>query len=137
MNEIKYRTLLNNISLIYEMFEQFLISVLIEKLNLKKGMYFKTAKEKFKEYGFNIEKSNYWNKIYELQKLVNVIKHADGNSKDELQKIRKDFFTPEKSMIKNSINDMTLNVEECDLEDYCINIMKFIDDMPNKFEKEE
>lgn len=136
--EIQYRMLLTFICLICQMFEQFLIDIIIEKLNLKKGLYFNNAKDKFKEYGFNYENLNSWEKIKELRLLVNVIKHADGESKNKLQAIKPSYFyNNANDMIKNTINDMKLNIEAKDFFEYCTAIMEFINDMPSCFEKEK
>ena len=78
-----------------------------------------------------------WDKINELRLLVNVIKHADGNSRNELQNIRPDLFYDSPSdTINNTINDMKLNITSKDFFEYCSKIIEFINDMPGCFEKE-
>lgn len=135
--EIQYRVTLTFISLIRQMFEQFLTEILIEKLDLKKGLYFSEVKDKFKQYGFEFEKVDSWKKIYELGLLVNVIKHGDGDSRKKLQVIRKDYFFVNNSddMLKSTINNMKLNVTEKDFIMYCEKIIEFINDMPSNYKK--
>lgn len=136
--EIQYRMILMYISLICQMFEQFVINQIIEKLELNKGIYFLKAKDKFKLYGFEFEILDSWKKIEELRLLVNVIKHGDGDSKNKLQEIRKDLFYSEKNeMLRNSINDMTLNITAKDFFEYCKSIIEFIEQMPTTYEKKE
>lgn len=136
--EIQYRMELMYISLICQMFEQFIINQIIEKLELNKGMYFANAKKKFKLYGFEFETLKSWKKIEELRLLVNVIKHGDGDSKNKLHEIRKDlFYSKENEMLRNTINDMTLNVTAKDFFEYCMNIIEFIEQMPTEYEKKE
>lgn len=137
ITELKYRVQLMIIALMCEMFEQFLINILVKKLDLKKEITFKEAKKIFSDFGFNIEKSKQWKKINELRLLVNVIKHGDGVSKKRLNKIRKDFFYNTKSKIGNALNDMTLNVQEEDLTNYFCVILNFINDMPREFKKQD
>lgn len=134
--EIQYRMMLMFTSLVYQMFEQFLINIIIEKLGLKKGLYFSDAQKIYNEYGFYFKNMKSWNKLYELGLLVNVIKHADGDSRRRLQEMRSDYFYDNQNdMIKNTINDMKLNITEKDFFEYCSKIIEFIDDMPESFEK--
>lgn len=135
--EMQYRVLLTFICLICQMFEQFLIDIIIDRLKLDKGLFFEDAKLKFREYGFDYENLNSWKKIKELRLLVNVIKHADGYSRNRLQELKPNYFYDNANdMIKNTINDMKLNIEEKDFFEYCTAIMEFINDMPSCFEKE-
>ncbi len=131
--ELKYRMKLMFITLMCEMFEQFLIDVLVKKLNLKKGLSFEDVKKIFSNFEFDIEKSTQWGKIKELRLLVNVIKHGDGESKKRLKKLRKDFFYDTKNSLGNTLNDMSLNVQEEDMNGYFFSILEFINDMPNEF----
>lgn len=135
--EIDYRMMLMYLSLICQMFEQFLLNIIIEKLNLQKGIDFGDLNEKFKEYGFDFKAVSSWDKIYELRTLVNVIKHADGSSKNKLIELRPYYFYDNaNNMIKNTINDMKLNIKAKDFFEYANAIMKFIDEMPNVYKKE-
>lgn len=135
--EIQYRLELTFLCLVCQMFEQFLIDIIVDRLKLDKGLYFEDVKFKFNEYGFDCESINSWKKIEELRLLVNVIKHADGKSREKLQKIKPNYFYCDpKDMIKNTINDMKLNIETKDFFSYCTAIIEFINKMPNRFEKE-
>lgn len=136
--EIQYRMELMYLCLICQMFEQFIIDIIMEKLEIKKGIYFREVQSLYKQYGFDFEKLKSWPKIYELRLIVNVIKHADGDSRKKLQEIRKDIFYVEgETMIKNTINDMTLNITIKDFSKYCYGIIDFINEMPYTFEKNE
>lgn len=129
--ELQNRLLLMSISLLCEMFEQFLGSIIFSNFKLEKGLDFNNIKKNFKENGYNLEDNSHWNKINELRLLVNVIKHGDGYSRKQLQNIRPDFFD-HKDIIKNTLNDVELNVWDNDLDDYFIELTKFIDEIPNK-----
>ncbi len=136
ITELKYRMKLMFIALMCEMFEQFLIDILVKKLNLKNGLLFENVKNLFSNFGFDIEKSTQWEKINELRLLVNVIKHGDGESKKRLKKLRKDFFDDTRDSLGNTLNDMSLNVQEEDMNSYFFSILEFINDMPNEFKIE-
>lgn len=136
--EIQYRMELMYLCLICQMFEQFLTDIIMEKLEIKKGIYFSEVQSLYKQYGFDFEMLKSWSKIYELRLLVNVIKHADGDSRKKLQEIRKDiFYVEQKTMLKNTINDMTLNITPKEFFEYCYSIIDFINEMPNTFVKKE
>lgn len=135
--EIDYRMLLMYLCMISQMFEQFLIDIIVRNLNLEKGIRFTDVIKKFQEYGFVFEEISSWEKIVELRLLVNVIKHADGQSKDKLQKIREDYFYDKNKMINNAINDMKLNIRAKDFFEYATAIVNFINDMPTCYEKKE
>lgn len=135
--EIQYRMLLMFITLICQMYEQFLLDIIIKKLEFKRGIYFNKVQEIYNEYGFDFKNMKSWDKVNELRLLVNVIKHADGNSRNELQNIRPDFFYDSPSdTINNTINDMKLDITSKDFFEYCSKIIEFINDMPGCFEKE-
>lgn len=131
--ELENRLLLMIISLICEMYEQFLGSILILNLNINAGLTFNDIQTKYCKYGYELSSNSHWEKINELRKLVNVIKHSDGRSRRELQKIRPDYFD-DAQPISNTLNDVELNVWPKDLEEYLVEIMKFIDEMPNTIE---
>ena len=135
--EIQYRMLLMFITLICQMYEQFLLDIIIKKLEFERGIYFNKVQEIYNEYGFDFKNMKSWDKINELRLLVNVIKHADGNSRNELQNIIPDLFYDSPSdTINNTINDMKLNITSKDFFEYCSKIIEFINDMPGCFEKE-
>ena len=125
---MKYRNLAIFINLIYQMLEQFIISlckfqqkyhsynVYINRLRLRD---LHKCNLMFKKY----------NKIYELRLLQNVLKHSDGESKEELLTIRPDYFIEKNSVLaiyKNTIIDATLNISDDDLKEYVIAIKEFL-----------
>ena len=129
--ELKNRLLLMTLSLLCEMFEQFLGDILISNNKNNSGLEFSDIKKIFKNSGYDLENNSHWNKINELRLLVNVIKHGDGRSRRELQGIRDDFFVHEQS-IKNTLNDVELNVWDDNLVEYFLELIKFIDEIPNE-----
>jgi hypothetical protein len=52
----------------------------------------KTVQERLEGAGVDIEKFSSWSKVCELRLLANTVKHADGDSADELRKLRPDIF---------------------------------------------
>lgn len=129
--ELKNRLLLMSISLLCEMFEQFLGDILISNDKNNSGLQFSDIKKIFRNFGYDLENNSHWAKINELRLLVNVIKHGDGKSRKKLQKIRDDFFDHEQP-IENTLNDVELNVWDYDLEEYFLELIKFIDEIPNE-----
>ena len=89
----------------------------------------------FDEYNFEIENLDIYDKINELRLLQNVLKHAEGTSKKELNEKRPDYFTTKKSvfaMYRNTIIDATLNISDEDLKDYVDAIKEFLKLFPDK-----
>jgi hypothetical protein len=135
---MKYRNLAIYINLIYQMLEQFIISlckfqqkyhsynVYINRLRLRD---LHKCNLMFKKYDFDFENLKEYNKIYELRLLQNVLKHSDGESKEELLTIRPDYFIEKNSVLaiyKNTIIDATLNISDDDLKEYVIAIKEFL-----------
>jgi len=78
-----------------------------------------------------------WPKIKELRMVVNVIKHAEGDSAKKLRNIRPDFFESEYSkgldnlkLNKNTLLDITLNIKDKDFSAYADACILFWDDLP-------
>lgn len=127
--ELENRLLLMTISLLCEMFEQFLGDIIISELKIKEGLDFNMIKKMFFDNGYDLESNSHWETVNELRLLVNVIKHGDGSSRKKLQKIRQDYFDHE-NIIKNTLNDVELNIWDDDLENYFLELMNFIDELP-------
>lgn len=127
--EIENRILLAIITLLCEMYEQYLGGILIANLNITKGLSYSDIKNIYCEYGYDLSSNSHWNKIEELRALVNVIKHGDGRSRSLLQEKRPDYIDHTEP-IKNTLNDVELNVWKEDLDNYFLELIKFIDEMP-------
>ena len=141
---MKYRNLAMYINVIYQMLEQFIMAICrfqqeyhtgdpyIKNLSLKN---LNQCIKMFDEYNFEIENLDIYDKINELRLLQNVLKHAEGTSKKELNEKRPDYFTTKKSvfaMYRNTIIDATLNISDEDLKDYVDAIKEFLKFFPDK-----
>lgn len=142
IKNIKYRYLATHINLIYQMFEQFLLSIskrqqkfishdrIIKELKLEN---LTDCVEMMKKYDFDISLFDEYNKINELKFLYNVIKHGDGKSKRKLEKIRPDIFSKnDLDIYNNTIIDDTLNISKTDLISYINSINNILKKFPDK-----
>jgi len=104
----------------------------------KKGFQF--VKDVFKYHNQSFENMACWDKLKELRLLVNVIKHAAGDSEKKLRKIRPDYFA-----YKNGLGDVdllelynstllepTIQISQQDFIDYYNAIMSFWDELPER-----
>lgn len=142
VKNMKYRHLATYISMIYQMFEQFILSLAKHqqkfishdyKINDLKLEYLRHGIKMLKEYNFDITILSEYKKIDELRLLYNVIKHGDGDSKKELEKIRADFFVNNGlDMFDNTIINDTLNISKTDLDTYINSIKKLLNQFPDK-----
>lgn len=82
-----------------------------------------------------------WTKIKELRLLVNVIKHAEGNSADRLRKIRPDYFEWDRrfgyeydklKFHKTTLLEETLNITNQDFDSYNKILVSFWDELPER-----
>lgn len=142
---MKYRNLAIYINLIYQMLEQFLISFFQfqQKFNLNDK---DIKKETFrnldqcanllkKYFNLDIKQFDNYNKINELRLLQNVLKHSEGESKEQLLKIRPDYFIENNNVFtiyNNTIIDSTLNITDEDLKEYIDSIKNFLKEFPDK-----
>ena len=143
---MKYRNLAMYINLIYQMLEQFIISICVFQqkyhsydnyINSLKLRDLHRCNLMFKKYNFDFELLTEYKKINELRLLQNVLKHSDGESKDELILIRPDYFVKKKSVLNiynNTIIEPTLNITDEDFKEYVIAIKKFLRIIPDKLE---
>jgi hypothetical protein len=153
VKNMKYRNLSTYIMLTYEMFEQFLISIVIFQLKfhtydkkilnkydiqkIKSSYTSVNYIEFFKEYNFDFENIGEYEKIKELKSLYNVLKHGFGISMKELKESRPDYFENEDKvstldMNNNTIIDDTLFINNSDYDDYVKAIKIFLNQFPNK-----
>lgn len=142
IKNIKYRYLATHIGLIYQMFEQFILSLSKRqqkfishdrKINELKLEYLSDCIEMMKKYNFDITLSSEYKKIEELRYLYNVIKHGDGKAKKKLEKIRPDIFEKKDlDRYNNTIIDDTLNISKNDLDLYINSINNILNSFPDK-----
>ena len=136
---VSYRLLLAWTSMTYQLWEQQLMVLTYRIIELFKHEYFGFQKPE----NLNIEQFDCWKKIYEMRLLVNVIKHAEGDSAERLMRIRPDLFASEKSPIDGTsiadeyvlenvhttIGIPSLNLSEEDLMEYTNELIIFWDEM--------
>lgn len=136
--------LLMTISMLYHIWEQQIIKFTLKELEHyfeidKKVLKYDSVHKIFELHGLDICRTKSWTKIKELKKLVNTIKHGDGESADSLRKIRPDFFKNDYSTYDTLklhgsvlIDIDTLNVKESDLFEYVNATKDFWDEMPER-----
>lgn len=142
---MKSNNLLMTISMLYHIWEQQLIRFTVREMKhyikvSKKEMPFSDVQIIFKLHGVDIVKTQAWKKLRELKFLVNVIKHADGESADKLRKIRPDFFeleivkgTDTLELYESALsNKYALQVSEQDLHVYINAAKEFWDEFPER-----
>ncbi|MFR5643184.1 hypothetical protein [Clostridium paraputrificum] len=145
---MKYNTKMMWISTVYQFWEQQVRKFLYDEIShthilgdykdfCTKGI--SDIKEIFLWFNYNLELKNSWKEINELRLVNNVIKHGDGWSARELQKIKPEYFEDELQinrleLYKNSLNDEVLNINEYDFERYCNSLIGFWDELPERIE---
>lgn len=142
---MKYRNLAIYINLIYQMLEQFLISFFqfqqrfnLNDKDIKKETFRsldQCANLLKKYFNLDIKQFDNYNKINELRLLQNVLKHSEGESKEQLLKIRPDYFIENNNVFtiyNNTIIDSTLNITDEDLKEYIDSIKNFLKEFPDK-----
>ena len=95
-------------------------------------------KEYFLKFDVSFGKMPCWSKIEELGLLVNVLKHAEGQSADKLRKLRPDYFKIKNPIgIEDSLKcynsaliERTLNITNDDFEKYYNSLIEFWDRIP-------
>lgn len=146
VKNMKYRNLINYINLTYKMYDQFLIAFVKQKIDfiitdkkLLKGINVNKIDYKnfFLQFDFDITKLDGYYKIDEMRELQNVFKHGYGRAMNNLKKLRPDFFEESEemsslNMFNNTIIDDTLNIKECDYEEYINAIKKVLRQFPSK-----
>lgn len=142
-----YRSLSMWISCICQIWEQQIFSFIVnelekegirpEKKEINKGFLF--SKEVFKEFQIIFEDLKCWPTIQELRWLVNVIKHAEGDSEEKLRKIRPDYFDKSGfgsqdslSLYHTSLLEKTLNITLDDFNRYYEGLIAFWDELPER-----
>lgn len=106
--------------------------------DMQKGFAF--AKEVFEEHQQPFDQMRSWNKIKELRLLVNVLKHAEGDSEKKLRQLRPDYFTQNicgkkydlMSMYHTSLLESTLKMQEQDFIKYYDVLVDFWKVLPER-----
>lgn len=146
---MRYRTLALWISLLSQVWEQqnitFLrdelahegLSIATEKGKKITGWGIKEITEVYKGFGVELSKLSIWEKIDEMRHLVNVLKHAEGNSAETLRKIRPDFFDSggwgdSLELYHTSLNEEVLNIENQDFIIYHEALIQFWNELPER-----
>lgn len=106
--------------------------------DIKRGFAF--SKEVFEWHQQPFEQMTVWPKIKELRLLVNVIKHAEGDSEQKLRKLRPDYFTENvagttfdmMSLYHTTLLEPTLMIQVQDFLDYFSALVQFWIDLPER-----
>ena len=129
---------------LYQVWEQQLRQFLFQEMSHDYNIQFKTfctklskIKEKFKFHNVDIENFSCWPEINELRLLCNVVKHGDGKSAKELQKIKPTLFKQEDGtdymeIFKTTLLEETLNINEMTLQNYRDALLSFWDEIPER-----
>jgi hypothetical protein len=152
MSLMQYNTRLMSIATLYQFWEQQFRRFAFEELTRhhsfvdKKGrkVEFKTfctqideIKEMLLQCGVNTTSLDSWAKIDELRLLQNVIKHGDGKSAADLEKIRPDLFrkvgeTKIMDLYLTILNERALDVEDKEIITYGEALQRFWDELPER-----
>ena len=145
---MRYRNIGMWIECLCQVWEQQLYSFIIheaqqdgieyEPSDMKKGFTF--SKEVFDWHQQSFEEMEAWGKIKELRLLVNVLKHAEGNSEQKLRVLRPDYFTKEIDGVQydliaryhTTLIEPTLMITKQDFIDYYDTLVKFWKDLPER-----
>ncbi|KON10978.1 hypothetical protein FDF50_11995 [Clostridium botulinum] len=110
------------------------------------GTDFKEVKECFKIHNQNLESLNCWYKIKELRLIVNVLKHAEGDSAEKLRKMRPNLFEwPQDYNIKGdklefhytTLLEETINISNEDFLRYHDTLIEFWNELPERMYSDE
>ena len=147
VKNIKYRYLCMNIVTIYEMLEQFLISLIKGRIFLSMDMKLKRKYEKSNfyksdiisfykdEFNYNIEDNIYYNEVNELRLVHNVIKHGEGDSSSTLKQINPKYLAKLEDyyLYNDTIINDNLDINDNDFERFYKAIKNFMSEMPKYF----
>jgi hypothetical protein len=148
---MKYRNLGMWISCLCQVWEQQLITFVKHEMEkdgweFTGGTDFNEVKECFKIHNQNLENMKNWNKIKELRLIVNVLKHAEGNSADILRKIRPSLFNwsseyniegDKLEFHKSTLLEETLNISNEDFIEYYNILIEFWNELPETMYSDE
>ncbi len=151
---MQYNTQLMWITTMYQFWEQQVRKFLFQEISRTHTMYDKKGKEvKFKDFcvrgiddiksefldfNFDLENLSKWSDMNELRLLANVIKHGEGWSATQLEKINPRLFKSPTTnsnlmeLYKTTLNDIALNVDESDFLRYANSLINFWDELPER-----
>lgn len=140
---MKYNTKMMWISTVYQFWEQQVRRFLYDDICITHEIAYKDfctkgiddIKSLFLWFDYNLELKKSWKEINELRLLANVIKHGDGWSAKELQKLKPEYFLDEfqnnrLELYKTTLNEEVLNIEQEDYIKYCKCLIGFWDEIP-------
>jgi len=111
--------------------------------DMKRGYAF--SKEVFEWHQQPFESISCWKKIKELRMLVNVIKHSEGDSEQNLRKMRPDYFEYEigvekydlLSLYHSTLLEATLQIKNDDFINYYDALVSFWNELPERMYTKE
>lgn len=145
---MQYRNIGMWIACLCQVWEQQLYSFIIHEAqqegitydssDMKRGFAF--SKEVFEWHQQPFEQMEIWDKIKELRLLVNVIKHAEGDSEQKLRILRPNYFIEEANgmqydlmaLYHTTLLEPTLLIKDQDFIDYYDALVKFWTDLPER-----
>jgi hypothetical protein len=145
---MQYRNIGMWISCMSQVWEQQLFSFIVNEarsegvkyspVDLKRGYAF--SKHVFEWHNSSFEKLACWPKVHELHLLVNVLKHAEGDSEQKLRKIRPDYFVQKTStgeydllrLYHSTLLEATLQISNKDFVEYYNSLVAFWNELPER-----
>ena len=148
---MKYNTKMMWISTVYQFWEQQVRRFLYDEISNTHEFYdnkenkigykdfcsngINDIKSEFIWFDYNLELKSSWKEINELRLLSNVIKHGDGRSAKQLQKLKPEYFQDESKinrleLYKTTLNDEVLNIGQEDFVRYCKSLIEFWEEIP-------
>lgn len=145
---MSYRTIAMWLSCAYQMWEQQCKTFVIQECKNNRIRYTekdvrndKWPSAMFKRHGIDFESFHCWDKLHELDLLVNTFKHSEGRSEKELQQKRPEIFIKANQYLGNqallnvyhtSLLETTIYLTQQDFFDYCNAIVEFWNELPNQ-----
>lgn len=140
LNNTKYRILAMWICCTCQLWEQQLLRFVSQEIKNgdmsidKKINDWGSLDKLLKDCEIKIEELPYGNKILELRKVVNVLKHSEGRSEKELRESRPDIFMvngrDNLDRFNTTLGEVVLNLTEKDLEEYTESLVDFWRNFP-------
>ena len=143
-----YRTICMWVACMYQVWVQQLYAFVIQEerinfnsFNCNKGNdEFKYVRKVFERHNQPLDKMSCWAKLDELRLLVNVIKHGEGKSEEDLRKVRPEYFKHSGlldedeydsfALYRTALLEQTLKIDKQDFNEYCDVLLLFWDELP-------
>lgn len=144
---MRYNTIAMCIAMMYQFWEQQVRKFLFDEVshyeNIEASSFcdrgIDQIKKVFCDHNFNIEVMESWGKINELRLLCNVIKHGDGKSAKQLQKINPRLFAKVgfedinlMELYNTTLLKGVLSIEEKYLSEYAAYLIGFWYELPER-----